>query len=386
MKWLHTFGAWLFSAWLFSACAASISKVTLAWDPPTNNTDGTTLIDLAGYKLYWGSSSRGYTHSNDVGNVTEYTITNITSLDRFFAVTAYSTNGNTSEFSKELRFFAYDVRYANETFITVEAEDVILDPPMGVFLDFDTHYIRNTNGSTANANFSFVYRFTNSPSTNQFYIWYRTKSTSGSGNFAINCISEVDKIPLTNVVSTTNNWSITTLSTNIWHWEQLKQNSIPVAIPVYLNTIQTYVFSLSNDYTLLDKILFTPSTNYIPFEAPIPYLTPSYGSEFTMATNSVMLSWASVLGASSYKVYGTWSDPSSGQQYSYGTTYNNSMLVPMSRTGHFFYRIDAYSGTNKIQTLRSDIPNNALYVYGYYSNTPWKIFWKVPPPTGIIIE
>ena len=51
---------------------------TLSWDPPSINADGTTLTDLAGYKIYYGTSSGNYSQSIDVGNVTTYSVNNLT--------------------------------------------------------------------------------------------------------------------------------------------------------------------------------------------------------------------------------------------------------------------------------------------------------------------
>ena len=80
---------------------ASGENLRLAWDPPATNTDGTPLTDLAGYRLYWGSTSGQYDHVSDVGLVTEAEIT--AELPAFFAVTAYDAAGNESGFSEELR-------------------------------------------------------------------------------------------------------------------------------------------------------------------------------------------------------------------------------------------------------------------------------------------
>jgi len=74
----------------------------MSWDPPTTNTDGTPLTDLAGYKVYFGITSQNYSHTMDVGNVTVYTVGNLTEgLVYYFAVTAYDTSGNESEYSNE---------------------------------------------------------------------------------------------------------------------------------------------------------------------------------------------------------------------------------------------------------------------------------------------
>jgi fibronectin type 3 domain-containing protein len=53
--------------------------------------------DLAGYKVYWGTSSGAYTNSQTVGKATSYTITGLTEGTRYYiAVTAYDTDGNES--------------------------------------------------------------------------------------------------------------------------------------------------------------------------------------------------------------------------------------------------------------------------------------------------
>ena len=66
------------------------------WDPNTEP-------DLAGYKVYYGTSSRSYSVVVDVGNVTSFRIDDLTEGVRyFFAVTAYDTAGNESDFSEEV--------------------------------------------------------------------------------------------------------------------------------------------------------------------------------------------------------------------------------------------------------------------------------------------
>jgi len=77
--------------------------VTLAWDPPTNNTDGTPLTDLAGYKIYYGTASLTYSNIVNVGLVTTAAVVNLpTGLTYFFAATCYDTSSNESDFSAEL--------------------------------------------------------------------------------------------------------------------------------------------------------------------------------------------------------------------------------------------------------------------------------------------
>lgn len=82
-------------------------KKVLYWDAPTTNVDGSPLTDLAGYKIYWSTTSGGYTDANskDVGNVLTISTQNVTGSSTtvyYFVATAYDTAGNESDFSNEV--------------------------------------------------------------------------------------------------------------------------------------------------------------------------------------------------------------------------------------------------------------------------------------------
>jgi hypothetical protein len=79
----------------------SNGSVTLSWDAPTTNSDGSPLSDFAGYKVYYGSSSGSYTNSVDVGNIAGASVSSLASGSWCFAVTAYDTSGNESNYSGE---------------------------------------------------------------------------------------------------------------------------------------------------------------------------------------------------------------------------------------------------------------------------------------------
>jgi len=71
------------------------AQITLTWDTSTAD-------DIAGYKIYYGNSSRNYNSIVDVGNQTSYKISDLVDGNTYFiAVTAYDINGNESGFSKE---------------------------------------------------------------------------------------------------------------------------------------------------------------------------------------------------------------------------------------------------------------------------------------------
>jgi hypothetical protein len=79
-----------------SASAQAYNSVTLAWDANTEP-------DLAGYIVYWGTGSRTYDRSLDVGNTTQAQINGLQDLQTYyFAVRAYNSDGLQSNYSLEV--------------------------------------------------------------------------------------------------------------------------------------------------------------------------------------------------------------------------------------------------------------------------------------------
>ena len=76
---------------------------TLSWTPPTQYTDGSPLNDLAGYKVYWGTSQGSYSNSVTIANpgLATYVVDQLTPAQWYFVVTAYSSTGAESGFSNE---------------------------------------------------------------------------------------------------------------------------------------------------------------------------------------------------------------------------------------------------------------------------------------------
>ncbi len=99
LLWILTFA--LLS--LFHVGEVYPGQVSLSWDAPTTNEDGTPLTDLAGYKIYYGTSSGTYTQNVNVGNVATYTVSSLTDgLTYYFAVKAYDTASSESRYSNEV--------------------------------------------------------------------------------------------------------------------------------------------------------------------------------------------------------------------------------------------------------------------------------------------
>ena len=88
----------------FSISVTSVSgtsSVTLSWTAPTRNTDGSTLTDLAGYRVHYGTSAGSYTHAVPLPNksMTSVVIEDLTPARWYFAVKAYNSAGVESAFS-----------------------------------------------------------------------------------------------------------------------------------------------------------------------------------------------------------------------------------------------------------------------------------------------
>jgi hypothetical protein len=84
---------------------ASNGVVTINWTPPTENTDGTPLINLAGYDIHYGTASGDYTQTITVSNpgIATYVVDNLTPGTYYFSVTALNSQGTESPLSSELR-------------------------------------------------------------------------------------------------------------------------------------------------------------------------------------------------------------------------------------------------------------------------------------------
>jgi Putative Ig domain len=80
---------------------ASNGTATVNWTPPTDNSNGTALTNLAGYQIHYGTASTNLAQMVQVSNagLTSYTLTNLTSGTWYFAVTAYTSTGMQSSMS-----------------------------------------------------------------------------------------------------------------------------------------------------------------------------------------------------------------------------------------------------------------------------------------------
>jgi hypothetical protein len=74
---------------------ASNGAASLTWTPPTQNTDGTTLTNLAGYRIVYGVSATQLTQTIQVTNagMSSYVVENLAPGTYYFAIRAYTSSG-----------------------------------------------------------------------------------------------------------------------------------------------------------------------------------------------------------------------------------------------------------------------------------------------------
>jgi hypothetical protein len=83
---------------------AVVGPVELSWVTPEENVDGSELVDLAGYRVYYGERSRDY---SDVLELSDPTATshklNLPTGNYYFAMTAFDSEGHESAYSNEVQ-------------------------------------------------------------------------------------------------------------------------------------------------------------------------------------------------------------------------------------------------------------------------------------------
>ena len=80
---------------------SALGSMTLSWTAPTENTDGTPLMNLAGYKLYYGLSQGNYPNQVRVDNpsISTYLVENLLPNTYYIVATSFNSLGVESAYS-----------------------------------------------------------------------------------------------------------------------------------------------------------------------------------------------------------------------------------------------------------------------------------------------
>lgn len=81
-----------------AASSGGNGSATLSWTPPTRNTDGSTLTNLAGYRINYGTSASSLSKTITVANagVANYVVENLSAGTWYFSIKAYTSTGTES--------------------------------------------------------------------------------------------------------------------------------------------------------------------------------------------------------------------------------------------------------------------------------------------------
>lgn len=82
---------------------AANGVLSISWQPPTENVDGSPLTDLGGYNIYYGMTPGDYSDQVNVANpgATDFSVT-LASGEYYIAMTALDIDGNESALSNEV--------------------------------------------------------------------------------------------------------------------------------------------------------------------------------------------------------------------------------------------------------------------------------------------
>ena len=158
----------LIPAFLLPSNAHS-AQVTLAWDKSTDPT-------VAGYRVYYGTSSRSYPASIDVGNTTTFTVSNLPDGSiLYFAATDYDTSGIESGYSNEV---VYNLPPACTDSLSPTAQSFSSSGGPG------TVGVASQAGCiwTASSNAPWLIITSNSSGTGNGTVYYSVSTNSGNGS------------------------------------------------------------------------------------------------------------------------------------------------------------------------------------------------------------
>ena len=84
-----------------SASTSDIGAATLSWAAPDENTDGSALTNLAGYRIYYGTNADALDQIIDIPSVgiTTYVVDDLTAGTYYFSIRAYNAVGAESALS-----------------------------------------------------------------------------------------------------------------------------------------------------------------------------------------------------------------------------------------------------------------------------------------------
>lgn len=251
--------------------AALAGTVTLLWDAPTQNEDGTPLTDLAGYEV----------NTTDVGNTTTYTTPDLAPGSYRFVVRAYDTAGNKSADSNEVVIAVTPTGTPTPTVTpTVTPTPVITPNPTNLVYEAENMTLLGYVAKTfANPDINSTQRGIELPTTVPSGT-ATTTFTGPTGNYTlvVSYVSEEDGQPLLKVTVDSHALATFTFelsdsdgnaSTDRWQLKTKVFSDVPVT---FGDAIKLEGQSNGSAWCRVDKVTFIP---IVPTPTPTPTVTPT---------------------------------------------------------------------------------------------------------------
>lgn len=89
---------------IVSAPQTASKSISIGWDAPTENDDGTPLTDLAGFHVYYGNAAQQYAGTIEIAtaNTVQHVMEDLPAGTYYFVITAMNSEGLESVYSTEV--------------------------------------------------------------------------------------------------------------------------------------------------------------------------------------------------------------------------------------------------------------------------------------------
>ena len=254
---------------VFSPYSLLAATVNLAWAPSTGP-------NVAGYRIYYGTSSRNYSTTVNVGNSTSCSLSGLTAGKKYyFAATAYNSSNAESGYSSEISYTVPASSTSSSsttssstttntsgltpdyntsaTIFALEAEDGSINNPMKAAADSNASsgaYILVPNGGGSNGSTTYTFQVT---SAGKYVVWGRVLAPNNN-----------DDSFFVSMDGGSNSLWATTTSTK-WVWDKVSNRG--GADPVFYNLAtgkHTLTIKQREDGTKLDCVVITMNSSSAP--------------------------------------------------------------------------------------------------------------------------
>jgi len=235
-----------------SQTTSGTGSVVVGWDSNPES-------QVIGYKVHYGTTPGVYTQIMDVGSVNEVKIPNL--VDRlvyYCSVSAYSSNGVQSSYSKELAVVSSataDPAAATPRLILLEAEAGTLTAPMERRATTLEAWVESTGTSTAGA----VTLPLNAAVAANYAVWCRVLAPNLSDSYSVIIDGSAEQTFLPN--------SGMASASSSWVWRRVKLGSagttqFPLSVGAHSIRFRTGSVGLK-----LDRVVLSSNPDFVPSDA-----------------------------------------------------------------------------------------------------------------------